>query len=70
VLDAKGEPYGALADPADVAEAALDHLADGPTWLYGSDNPTGGSPFGALNRRAAVLAMSRGYSASKESAKP
>jgi short-subunit dehydrogenase len=64
VLDAKGEPYGALADPADVAEAALDHLADGPTWIYGSDNPTGGSPFGGLNRRDAVLAMSRGYSAS------
>ena len=64
VLDAKGEPYGALADPADVAEAALDHLADGPTWMYGSDNPTGGSPLGALSRRDAVLAMSRGYSAS------
>jgi len=70
VFDAKGEPYGALADPADVAEAALDHLADGPTWIYGSENPTGGSPLGALSRRDAVLAMSRGASASKESAKP
>jgi uncharacterized protein len=70
VFDAKGEPYGALADPVDVAEAALDHLADGPTWIYGSENPTGGSPLGALSRRDAVLAMSRGSSASKESAKP
>jgi uncharacterized protein len=48
----------ALADPHDVAEQALDHLADGPTWIHGSDNPTGGSPFGALDRRSAVLAMS------------
>ena len=70
VLDAKGEPYGALADPVDVAEEALDHLADGPTWIYGSKNPTGGSPFGALSRRDAVLAMSGGASASKESVKP
>ncbi len=34
---------GELADPDDVAAAALDHLADGPTWIYGSDTPTGGS---------------------------
>ncbi len=60
VMDAHGEPYGELADPDDVAEQALAHLADGPTWLYGSENPAGGSPFGALNRRDAVLAMSRG----------
>jgi uncharacterized protein len=66
VFDAKGEPYGALADPVDVAEEALDHLADGPTWIYGSDNPTGGSPLGALSRRDAVLVMSRGASASSE----
>jgi short-subunit dehydrogenase len=58
VMDAKGEPYGTLADPDDVAAEALDHLADGPTWIYGSDNPTGGSPFGALGRREAVLIMS------------
>lgn len=70
VFDAKGEPYGALADPVDVAEAALDHLADGPTWIYGSANPTGGSPLGALSRRDAVLAMSRGASASTENVKP
>lgn len=49
-----------LADPSDVARDALDHLADGPTWLFGSDNPTGGSPFGSIARRDAVLAMSRG----------
>ena len=70
VFDEKGEPYGELADPVDVAEAALDHLADGPTWIYGSQHPTGGSPFGALSRRDAVLAMSRGTSASTERAKP
>jgi len=39
VMDAKGEPYGVLADPADVAQEALSHLADGPTWTYGSANP-------------------------------
>jgi uncharacterized protein len=70
VLDAKGEPYGALADPVEVAEEALDHLADGPTWIYGSANPAGGSPLGALSRRDAVLAMSRGASAGKEGVKP
>ncbi|MCK9899605.1 MULTISPECIES: SDR family oxidoreductase [Parafrankia] len=59
VFDAKGEPYGDAADPADVAKQALDHLADGPTWIFGSQNPTGGSPFGATSRRDAVLAMSR-----------
>jgi short-subunit dehydrogenase len=66
VLDAKGGSYGALADPGDVAEEALDHLADGPTWICGSSNPVGGSPLGALSRREAVLAMSRGASASGE----
>lgn len=66
VLDAKGGSYGKLADPGDVAEEALEHLADGPTWICGSDNPTGGSPFGALSRRDAVLAMSHGASAKDE----
>ncbi|OHV73617.1 SDR family NAD(P)-dependent oxidoreductase [Pseudofrankia sp. BMG5.36] len=60
VFDAKGEPYGDLADPEDVARQALDHLPDGPTWIFGAPEPTGGSPFGALPRRDAVLAMSRG----------
>ena len=63
VFDANGQSYGELADPHDVAEEALDHLADGPTWIYGSNDPTGGSPFGALSRRDAVLAMSRGAAA-------
>jgi uncharacterized protein len=45
---------------------ALDHLAGGPTWIYGTSNPAGGSPLGALSRRDAVLAMSRGASASSE----
>lgn len=66
VLDAPGSrPHGTLADPKDVAEEALEHLGDGPTWIAGSDNPTGGSPFGAMPRRDAVLAMSRGSSKSE-----
>jgi short-subunit dehydrogenase len=62
VLNAKDGSHGELADPRDVAEQALEHLAGGPTWIWG-DNPTGGSPFGALSRRDAVLAMSRGATA-------
>jgi uncharacterized protein len=65
VMDAKGEPYGALADPADVAEEALSHLADGPTWIYGSADPSGGAPTDALSRREAVLMMSRGATAGR-----
>ena len=60
MLESQGEPAQGLADPHDVARDALDHLADGPTWIFGSDNPTGGSPFGALSRRDAALAMTRG----------
>ncbi|MEX5632470.1 SDR family NAD(P)-dependent oxidoreductase [Parafrankia sp. FMc2] len=59
VFDARNEPYGEVADPADVAREALDHLADGPTWIFGSPDPTGASPLGALSRRDAVLVMSR-----------
>jgi uncharacterized protein len=66
VLDAKGGSYGELADPTDVAEEALDHLTDGPTWIVGSKGPAVSSPVGALSRRDAVLAMSRGASASSE----
>ncbi|MFC7264594.1 SDR family NAD(P)-dependent oxidoreductase [Streptomyces lutosisoli] len=66
VFDAEGTVYGELADPGDVAEEALDHLADGPTWIHGSTTPTGPSPLGALSRRDAVLAMSRGASASRQ----
>lgn len=62
VLDAEGDHHGeglgALADPDDVAREALAHLADGPTWICGSDDPSGGSPFGGMRRRDAVLAMS------------
>ncbi|MGW7540049.1 SDR family NAD(P)-dependent oxidoreductase [Streptomyces sp. NPDC054770] len=65
--EAGGESYGGeLADPYDVAEEALAHLADGPTWIHGSPDPAGGSPFGALSRRDAVLAMSRGAATSGE----
>jgi short-subunit dehydrogenase len=66
VLDAKGGSHRDLADPRDVADEALEHLADGPTWIYGAANPTGGSPFGALSRRDAVLAMSRGATATHQ----
>src|SRR5580704_90812 len=55
VLEGHTGSYGELADPDDVARVALDHLGDGPTWIYGSDEPTGGSPFGSLRRRDAVL---------------
>jgi short-subunit dehydrogenase len=65
LLEAKGGgSYGELADPTVVAEEALEHLADGPTWSYGMPDPMGGSPFGSLGRRDAVLAMSQGASAS------
>ena len=59
VMDAKGAPYGDMADPDEVASTALDHLADGPTWIYGAKDPMGGSPFGAMSRRDAVLVMTR-----------
>ncbi|MER6079296.1 SDR family NAD(P)-dependent oxidoreductase [Streptomyces sp. NPDC001833] len=63
-LKGKGEASpGELADPNDVAEAALEHLADGPVWIYGSADPTGASPLGMLSRRDAVLLMSRSWSA-------
>jgi uncharacterized protein len=63
VLAAHGGPYDGLADPGEVAKEAMDHLADGPTWVSGAADPTGGSPFGAMRRRDAVLAMSRAASA-------
>jgi uncharacterized protein len=53
-----------LAAKVRALEDQVDHLADGPTWIYGSANPDGGSPLGALRRRDAVLAMSRGASVS------
>ena len=70
VLDPKGGPHGPIADPRDVAEEALEHLSEGPTWICGTENPTGGSPFGAMDRRAAVLAMSRGASATDQESLP
>ena len=60
MLKASGGPTAGLADPDEVAAEAFDHLADGPTWICGSADPTAGSPFGALSRREAVLAMTRG----------
>jgi short-subunit dehydrogenase len=64
VLQGHTLPF-ALADPDDVAREALDHLGDGPTWMYGYDDPTGASPSGAMRRRDAVLAATRGTSGIK-----
>ena len=58
-LEPTGGYRGALADPDDVARAALDHLGDGPTWMCGTETPLGPPPFGTLTRREAVLRMSR-----------
>lgn len=52
-----GGSFGDLADPADVVQESLDHLADGPTWICGMPDPLGGSPFGALSRRESVELM-------------
>ncbi|MBA4024899.1 MAG: short-chain dehydrogenase [Gordonia sp.] len=57
VVDAAVLEQVQAADPYDVAVEVLDHLGDGPTWLLGSDDPEGGSPFGAMSRRDAVLTM-------------
>jgi uncharacterized protein len=57
-LEANGGYHGDLADPDEVATTALDHLADGPTWMCGSGDPLGPPPFGSVTRRAAVLRMS------------
>lgn len=65
VLDAKGGSYGDLADPDDVANTALEHLGDGPTWMCATDDPLGPPPFGSLTRREAVLRVSRRASASE-----
>lgn len=54
VLD--GRPFDGMADPDDVAREMLDNLSAGPTW------PGAGSPFGSLERRAAVELMSQGSS--------
>jgi len=52
-----GGDLGQLARPADVAEEALAHLSDGPTWSCGMPDPQGGSPFGSMRRRDAVELM-------------
>lgn len=70
-MAARGSDVALVARRADVLEGAAReirdrhgvavrtvHLADGPTWSYGRPDPTGGSPLGALSRRAAVLALS------------
>jgi uncharacterized protein len=54
VLGAHGGPSYDLAAPADVVREALDHIADGPTWMIGFPDPQGPSPFGALRRREGV----------------
>lgn len=50
-------PQQALVAPEQVAAEALEHLADGPTWLVGG-GPNPASPFGPMPRRDAVLLMS------------
>lgn len=56
-LEKHGGSFGELADPADVAREAFDHIADGPTWSYGFPDPGGPSPLGGLPRRQAVELM-------------
>jgi uncharacterized protein len=58
-----GGDLGVLASPEQVAEEALDHLADGPTWSYGMPDPKGGSPFDGLDRRTAVELMTEASAA-------
>jgi short-subunit dehydrogenase len=60
LLDAAGQSPDGLASPADVARTALDHLPDGPTWIYGSPDPSGPPPLSGLTRRAAVQSLSHG----------
>lgn len=62
-LEAHGGDFGDLADPAQVAVEALNHLGDGPTWSHGMPDPTGPSPFGSLPRRQAVELMSQASAA-------
>ena len=64
LLAARGEEGTDLADPRQVALDGLDHLGDGPTWIFGMPDPLGASPFGSLPRRDAVLTMSQGRSGS------
>jgi len=63
-----GGEFGPLADPADVAEEALEHLADGPTWSYGMPDPRG-SLFGSMSRREAVELMSAGATAGRRASR-
>jgi uncharacterized protein len=63
LLAETGGSFGELAQPDDVVRDALDHVADGPTWMCGMPDPQGGSPFGALPRRQAVELMSQGSAA-------
>jgi short-subunit dehydrogenase len=62
-LAAHGGRLDGLADPSAVAEEAIAHLADGPTWSYGMPDPAGPSPLGSLPRRVAVELMSAGSAA-------
>lgn len=65
-LERHGGDFGDLADPAQVAVETLDHLGDGPTWIHGSPDPEGASPFGAIPRRVGVEAMSAATGAMRD----
>lgn len=58
LLERLGTNVENLADPDQVAAEGLAHLGDGPTWSCGMPDGAAGSPFGAMPRREAVLAMS------------
>jgi short-subunit dehydrogenase len=68
-LERHGGQMEGLAEPADVAAEAIEHLGDGPTWTYGMPDPTGPSPLGALPRRQAVELMSAGAAAMHSNSK-
>jgi short-subunit dehydrogenase len=62
-LERHGGALDEMADPRAVAEEAIAHIADGPTWSIGMSDPTGPFPLSALSRREAVELISAGTTA-------
>jgi uncharacterized protein len=62
-LERHGGELAAMDDPRAVADEAIAHLADGPTWSVGMPDPTGPFPLSALSRREAVQLISAGTTA-------